>query len=230
MASRIYLAPNAGDAEQLFVLLHGVGATPQTMLPVARALQGAFPRAAIVAPEGFDPFDADGEGRQWFSVSGIDEASRPGRVAAAVPRLIDLVREEQQRWQVFPVGTALVGFSQGAILSLEAISQEDGLGGRVLAFAGRYARLPAEAPRYTTIHLLHGAEDQVLPVTHANAAMEHLAALNGDVTLDIAHEVGHTLHPVLIDCAIDRLRSRIPLRSWQRALGLVIPPGSPAHE
>jgi phospholipase/carboxylesterase len=229
MASQIELPPASGTAEQLFVLLHGVGGTPESMLPVAHALQRVFPQAAIVAPQGFDPFDAGGEGRQWFSIKGIDEASRPARVAAVLPRLIDFVRQQQDRWKAFPMATALVGFSQGAIVSLEAIAKEDGLGGRVLAFSGRYAALPGHAPRYTTIHLFHGDQDEVIPVAHAKAALEHLAALNGDVTLDIAHGVGHVLHPVLIDLAIERLRGRIPLRSWQRALGAVIPPGTPAE-
>jgi phospholipase/carboxylesterase len=31
--------------------------------------------------------------------------------------------------------------------------------------------------------------------------------------------IGHELHPVLIDCALQRLRSLIPLRTWQEALG-----------
>jgi phospholipase/carboxylesterase len=94
----------------------------------------------------------------------------------------------------------------------------------VLAFSGRYARLPRSAPRYTTVHLFHGGRDAVIPVSHASAAMGHLAALNGDVTLDIAHEIGHTLHAVLVDLAIERLLGRIPLRSWQRAFGAAVPP------
>jgi len=224
VTSHIDLPPQHGPAEQLFILLHGVGAAPEAMLPLAEGLRGAFPRGAIVIPAGFEAFDGGDSGRQWFSIRGIDESSRPARVAAAVPKLISLVRQQQERWKVFPVATALAGFSQGAILALEALAQEDGLSGRVLAFCGRYATLPAAAPDYTTIHLFHGAEDAVISVSHANAALEHLAGRNGDVTLDIAHEVGHTLHPVMIDLAVERLRGRVPLRSWQRALGAIVPP------
>lgn len=230
MASQIDLPPVGGPAEQLLVLLHGVGATPESMLPVAEALRRAYPRAAASLPEGFDRFDAGSDGRQWFSTSGIDEISRPERVAAALPRLIDFVREQQHRWKVFPIATVLIGFSQGAIMALEAIAREDGLGSRVLAFSGRYARLPASAPRYTTVHLFHGAEDMVIPVAHASAALEQLAALNGDATLDIAHDVGHTLHPALVDVAVERLQKRVPLRYWQRALGAVVPPPKPGED
>ena len=58
-----------------------------------------------------------------------------------------------------------------------------------------------------------------MPVGHASAAMAHIEALNGDVTLDIADGVGHELHPALIARAVERLTSRIPLRTWRAALG-----------
>lgn len=215
----IELPPRAGAAQQLFVLLHGVGNEPESLMPLAGALREIFPSSAIVAPRGFSPFDSGPGGRQWFSVRGIDEENRPARVAAIMPRVIAMVRAAQEKWKVPPIATALGGFSQGAIVSLEAIQAEDGLGGRVMAFGGRYATLPDVAPRWTTIHLLHGDADRVMPVRHAQMAMHHLASLNGDVTIDIAHGVGHELHPALIERAVDRLQSRIPIRYWQRAFG-----------
>ena len=93
--------------------------------------------------------------------------------------------------------------------------------GRVLAFAGRYATLPLHAPRHTTLHLFHGAEDPVIPVRYARVAMQRLAELQGDATIDIAEGVGHELPPALVDCAIHRLRTHIPHRTWAAALGAV---------
>jgi len=220
--------PLQGRPEQLLLLLHGVGADGRSMAPLAQALRAEFPQAAIVAPDAPHPFDAGGAGRQWFSVRGIDEASRVPRCAAALAPLADWVRATQQRLGVSPAATALVGFSQGAIMALELAAAEDGLAGRVLAFAGRYARLPDAAPRHTTLHLFHGGADPVMPAAHARAALEHLGALHGDATIDIAEGVGHELHPVLLQCALQRLRTHIPLRTWQAALGAVS--GRPAAE
>jgi len=219
LAEAIELPPRSGAAQQLFVLLHGVGTEPETLMALAGALRETFPHAAIVAPRGFSPFDNGPAGRQWFSVRGIDEENRPARIAAIMPRVIDTVRAAQDKWKVPPIATALGGFSQGAIVSLEAIKVEDGLGGRVMAFGGRYATLPDAAPRWTTVHLFHGDADRVMPVRHAETAMHHLASLNGDATIDIAHGVGHEIHPALIERALDRLQGRIPIRYWQRAFG-----------
>ncbi|MGB9093783.1 MAG: esterase, partial [Gallionella sp.] len=114
--------------------------------------------------------------------------------------------------------TALIGFSQGAIMALEfSIAHEGGVG-RVLSFSGRFATLPEKAPELTTLHLLHGENDSVIPVAHAYAAYARLTELQGDATLDIASSVGHEIHTALVDRAINRLQTCIPLRSWQQAL------------
>lgn len=220
--------PAAGTPEQLVVLLHGVGADGVAMAPLAQALRAEFPQAALLAPDAPHPFEGGGRGRQWFSIAGIGEDNRVPRVAAALPALAAWVRAQQDRLRVPPVATAIGGFSQGAILSLETAVAHDGLAGRVLAFAGRFARLPAAAPRHTTLHLFHGGADPVIAADHARSALETLAALNGDATLDIAEGIGHEIHPVLVRRLLFRLRNHIPARTWAAALGAV--PGLRARE
>jgi phospholipase/carboxylesterase len=217
--------PAQGRPEQLMLVLHGVGDSSAGMVPLAQALRRAFPQAAVLAPDGFEPFDGDPSGlfggRQWFSLQGIDEGNRAERARAVLPQLAAFVRGAQQSTGVGPAATALVGFSQGAICALELAQAEDGLAGRVLAFAGRYGRLPERALQHTTLHFFHGSDDNVIPAEHARAAMQRIAELQGDATIDIAHGVGHELPAALVDCAIERLRSHIPHRTWAAALGAV---------
>lgn len=217
--------PAQGRPEQLMLVFHGVGDSAAGMAPLAQALRRAFPQAAVLAPDGFDPFDGDPSGalggRQWFSLQGMDEDRRAERARAVLPRLAAFVRGAQQTTGVGPAATALVGFSQGAICALELAQAHDGLAGRVLAFAGRYGQLPDQALAHTTLHFFHGSEDDVIPVHHARDAMQRIAELQGDATIDIAEGVGHELPPVLVQVAIERLRSHIPHRTWARALGAV---------
>lgn len=214
-------ATTTGQPEQLMLLLHGWGASAADMAPLARTLQAAFPQAALLAPQGFEPVDTGLAGRQWFSLDGVTEDTRPARVAAVLPRLADWVRAAQQASGVGPAATALVGFSQGAILALELAQLHDGLAGRVLSFAGRYATLPGAPLARTTLHFFHGATDTVIPAAQSRLAMERLAALQGDATIDIASGVGHTLPPALMQCAVQRLQTHIPHRTWMAAMGAV---------
>lgn len=211
--------PAIRPPRQLYVLLHGEGASPAELQPLARRLRERYPDAAFLLPDGIEAYEGSDHRRQWYSAAGDDE-SLPALVAAAIGPLHALVKGAQDRLGVLPPDTALVGFSQGATLALEYSAAHDGGAGRVLAFSGRYARLPDQAPELTTLHLFHGESDRVVPATHARAAFERLSGLGGDVTLDIASGVGHELHDALVARAIARLETCVPLRSWERALGL----------
>ncbi|HEY6095171.1 MAG TPA: esterase [Gallionellaceae bacterium] len=214
----IELLPATMPARQLFVLLHGVGASAADLLPLAQRIREAYPEAALLLPDGTFPFDGGGSGRQWFSIRDVTEENRVARVAEALPRLHALVQQAQQRCQVEQQATVLAGFSQGAIMALEFSALHDGAVGRVLAFSGRYARLPEQAPRLTTLHLLHGEADRVIPVSHAYAALERLQSMAGDVTLDVAPAAGHEINAELAGLAIHRLQTCIPLRTLQQAM------------
>lgn len=207
------------------LLLHGVGDSAKGMAPLAQALRRAFPQAAVMAADGFEPFDGDPSGalggRQWFSRQGLDDGNRLQRVRQVLPKLAAWIRGAQQSSGVGPAATALVGFSQGAICALELAQAEDGLAGRVLAFAGRYAALPDRALQHTTLHFFHGGDDTVIAADHSRAAMQRIAELQGDATIDIAAGVGHELPTALVNCAINRLRTHIPHRTWAAALGAV---------
>lgn len=228
MTDTLELLPASGRAEQLMILLHGRGDDAAAMLPLARAFRREFAHAALLLPQGFDAYDGGGEPdanrRQWMNGSAADEQGLIERTAAALPRLLRWVRAAQERLRAAPQATALVGFSQGAMLALEAVHADDGVAGRVLAFGGRYATLPARAPKLTTLHFFHGGADTVHPAAHARQALQHLHVLHGDATLDIAEGVGHELHPALVDCALHRLTHHIPHRTWRAALGALPDP------
>lgn len=211
--------PATGAPEQLILLLHGWCSDGAAMAPLAQALRGRFPQAAVLAPDGPHPADPGKRGRQWYSVDGLDLSNWPGRVEAALPALQDWVHAQQRRLGVGPAATALGGFSQGAILSLALAQREDGIAGRVLAFGGCYTVPPVAAPRHTTVHLFHGGADLVIPADGSRQALAWLAELQGDATLDIAEGIGHELHAALVGCALQRLQTHIPMRTWQAALG-----------
>lgn len=204
-------------AAQLFLLFHGVGATAQGMLPLAQRLAQAFPAAAIVCVR--SPAASEAGGWQWFSVAGITEQNRPERIAAAMPAFLQRVRDWQRRTEVRPAATALVGFSQGAIMALES-TQLGGelLGGRVVALAGRFAHPPAAVPEDTTLHLIHGKHDPVVPYAHTVQAAERLVALGSDVTADVIPFLRHEITPQVADLVIERLTGYVPQQRWREAM------------
>lgn len=209
-------SPSA-PAKQLLLLFHGVGDNPVSMGQIGRFFAPLFPDALIVSIGGAEPC-GPAPGRQWFSVQGVTEENRQQRVDIIMPTFIDTVKHWQAQSGVGATATALIGFSQGAIMSLESIKAEPGLASRVIAFNGRYATLPSHADTSTTIHLIHGGEDRVIDLAHAVAAQEALVNAGGDVTLDIVEDLGHAIDDRSIQLALDHLRFTVPKHYFDEAL------------
>ena len=194
-------AASAQAPRPLFVLLHDAGAAAVDMLELGHLLGDAFAESAVLLPQGLTGSAVNGES--------LDVLMR--RVEA----LAGYIRLQQQRLGVLQSDTALAGLGAGSTLALALGSAHDGLVGRVLAFGGGYAAWPTAAPALTTLHLLHGADDKVAPVARIRADFAHLMELGADATLDVVSAAGHALHPALMNQAVTRLQTCVPLRFWK---------------
>jgi phospholipase/carboxylesterase len=201
---------------QLILLFHGLGANAQDLLPLAQRLAQAFPDGTIVSVSAPQPTGYPG-GYQWFDIDGITDASRVERIAAVMPGFLGEIRGWQQTVDVTEAATALVGFSQGSMMALESSMLPSSPATRVVGIAGRFARLPETAPSKTTIHLLHGEEDAVVPCRHTIDAARRLLELGGDVTSDIFPLAGHGIDDQMAERVVTRLKSHVPRRLWDEA-------------
>ena len=191
----IELLSAATKPRQLFILLHDQGGTAADMLALGKLLGDAFAEAAVVIPEGLAQVEA-------------------------LPDLVAFVRAQQARFDVLQSDVALAGLGSGADLALALADANDGLVGRVLAFGSAYAggqQSFEKAPALTTLHLLHGQLDRVAPVSLTRGGFGRLMDLGADATLDVAASLGHELHPALMDQAVMRLQTCVPLRYWRAA-------------
>jgi len=180
----------AGAADGLLLLFHGVGSSAEDMAPLGQLLARHLPRHWVVSVRAPEPCDL-GAGWQWFSVRGVDEANRPARVEAVMPGFVATVRRWQAKAGVDAARTALLGFSQGAIMALESTQSVPALAGRVVAIAGRFAQPPRRASAATVLHLVHGEGDGVMPVALSESALRQWQALGGQATLDRLPGLGH---------------------------------------
>lgn len=214
------LLPDKGLPELLFLLLHGLGADASQMRPLAQALHRQYPQAAVLSINGAQPdarLPGGGAGFQWYEPA-ADASQESAHVAAALPGFIASVRAWAENFDLPWERVALAGFSQGAVLALEAVQSEPRLAGRVLAFGGGYAMQPTQAPQQVCLHFFHGMVDEVLPYQPVVQAARTLLQLGADVTADIRPGIGHELHPELIDKAMEQLRTFVPARLWREAV------------
>ncbi|MBQ4765601.1 esterase [Pectobacterium versatile] len=205
MSQDYVVVQQPSEANRLILLFHGVGDTAAGMAQIGRYFAAALPQAMVVSIAG--PFSSGyGDGRQWFSVQGITEENRFSRIEANLPRFIDTVRHWQEQSGMSAEHTVLVGFSQGSIMSLEALKSESSLAGHIIAFSGRFAVLPEKAFADVAVHLIHGEADGVIVVGHAHAAARCFQELGTSFTLDVAPAVGHGIDERMLKQALSYLK------------------------
>jgi phospholipase/carboxylesterase len=197
----------ATPARRLLLLFHGVGGTPESMRPVAVRLAFADPTAMVVCVPA--PFECDlGAGLQWFSVQGITEENRPTRIK----EVLNLFEYEVRRWQnianVSAENTALVGFSQGGIICLEAAIHLPNLASRIVAHSGRFAQLPDTISPAVLVHWIHGERDEIVGFHHCASAAARLTRIGATFTVDALPSLGHSMSEESMEILVARLKSK----------------------
>lgn len=177
--------------DQLIVLLHGVGASGESLAPLAEHLVRGDDRTAAVLLEGPQPFDGGGPGRQWFSIAGVTPDNRAERVMAALPSLWDRLEALMIEEGLDASRLVLIGFSQGAILTLASAALGRAFGAGV-ALSGRLPLPPAPAhARSPRLLLVHGSADAVIPLAEGRQAAERLGDAGFAVRFEERRGLGH---------------------------------------
>lgn len=180
----------------LAILLHGVGAHGASIAWMADHL--ALRGLAFAAPDAPFAFDASpaGPARQWFSVAGVTAENRPARIAAARAPFDKTIKAAMAAHGITdPARVALIGFSQGAIMALDAIASGRWQAGALVAFSGRLATPVPLSPAPCPILIAHGLQDTVIPASEARTAHAALTAAGAHPDLILEDRVGHAPGP-----------------------------------
>ncbi|MBO9123707.1 MULTISPECIES: alpha/beta hydrolase [unclassified Rhizobium] len=181
--------------DKLVIMLHGVGSSGNDLAPLANAWANTLSGAVFVSPDGPSP-SSFGSGYQWFSVAGVTEENRAGRIRDARPSFDAVIAAivEENGFSGRLDRVAFVGFSQGTIMALDAVASGRWPVGAVVGFSGRLASpLPLEPATATPVLLVHGNADPVIPSTESTRAAAALQALGMKVETVIQPGLPHTI-------------------------------------
>lgn len=179
---------------QLVVLLHGVGADGHDLIDLAPQWAEALPDALFVAPDGPDPYDMAPAGRQWFSLADHAPGVMQSGAGRALPSLLAFVDAQTARAGVAADQVALVGFSQGAMMALHAGLRRTPSPRAIVAYSGALLagpELAGELAGRPPVLLVHGREDQVVPIERGHAAEQALRAVGVPVESLWCPGLGH---------------------------------------
>jgi phospholipase/carboxylesterase len=197
------LEPRSGNAKQLVVFLHGYGADGNDLIDIGRAWQSLLPDAAFVSPHAPNPCGQAPVGREWFPLTLRDPNERWVGVNQAAPALNAFLDAELTRRKLPPSALALVGFSQGTMMALHVGLRRAVAPKAIVGYSGMLVvpenanpdTFAAEIKSRPPVLLVHGDQDELIPVQALMHAAQSLASLEVPVEWHISPGIGHGIDP-----------------------------------
>ena len=184
-----------GRRPPLLVLLHGIGADENDLLPLAQRFDPRFTVVSLRGPYRYD------QGYAWFHIEFRPDGSVVPDVAqarATLATLLHWLEAAPQRLETDPKRTFLLGFSQGAMMSLGVLRTVPERLAGVVALSGRpseglfEARASRAAIAAVPLLVAHGTLDHVLPVAQGRLTRDAFGSLSRDFTyreFPIGHQI-----------------------------------------
>ncbi len=227
----ISIEARSGAAKQLFVLSHGRSNNKSGMVHTAHRLALRLPDTKFVLPDApYVPDASNPLAMQWFDIQPEDAFQRRAvnmREAELSALLLnDLVDRERDALNLTDADVFMGGFSQGAIISLQAgLSRPAPVGG-ILGWSGMLVHKgdPAQWAK-PPVYLYHGDQDMALRIRCYYEAMFALQAAGLKVTGTLMQGIGHSIERQGIEDAAAFIKNILNSRNPQPAVAAPRPSG-----
>lgn len=192
------LRPASGQARALVVFMHGYGADGNDLIGLGQNWQEILPDAAFVSPHAPEPCGMSPAGRQWWELTFRDPGERwrgVNQVQADVDAFLDA---ELARLGLPADRLVLVGFSQGAMTALHVGLRRRVPPAAIIGYSGHLVggeHLREQATGKPPILLVHGDQDNVIPVDALFDAMASLGKAEIPCQWHLSIGVGHGIDP-----------------------------------
>ena len=217
-----FTPPARGGAPSAMIfILHGWGADATDLADLAYPISLRFPGAAFFVPNAPEPCSMNPSGRQWFDID--DRVNGP---VMAAPIIENAFGSAASEFNLRANAMALIGFSQGGMMSLHCGLHMKGKPGAIVSFSGSllvHSTLPklsgsitsASQARssdiaYPPVQLVHGTEDPVVPCALMREAQTILEEKGVKVEAIARPGLAHGIDPDGLTAAIDFLATHLP--------------------
>ena len=205
--------PAGGNANKLVVFLHGYGADGKDLIDLANPFGMALPNASFISPDAPHPCEMSPQGRQWFPIEEIPK----GAIKASLG-LLDLIENEAKKLNLTFKDVILIGFSQGAMMSMQCLLINDKQLGAIIGYSGALRQENIDAANDqildgkhkfsdTPILLVHGERDEVVPFKSLKWSKTLLNKIGFNVQTLSRQNLAHGIDPEGISKGMEFLKS-----------------------
>lgn len=171
------------EEKYLLIMFHGYGADGMNLLPIVDWL--SIKNCIFIAPDSpnlctLNPFgeieDSSNMGRKWFDIDPtFNQEVLFERVQAIEKPMIDFIEEQLEKYQIKHENLILLGFSQGAMLSIHlGLTMKKQIKGVIAlsGFAINPTGLSQKINSRPEIFILHGQSDPIVPFSFSEKSVD----------------------------------------------------------
>jgi len=188
------------ESYALLVLLHGLGADAHDLLPLADEL-GRDDLLVLAAQAPYTLAGPFGTGYAWYDMHDVGDPD-PTTFAPSLAQLREFLDVAVAGYPVDADRVFLLGFSQGAVMSLATALTDPGRLAGVIALSGYLPEAISGAEGGSVdnlpVFIGHGAADPLISVTEGRKARDVLTTAGADVTYR-EYSVEHRIAPDELD-------------------------------
>ena len=187
-----------GEAEKAIIMLHGRGASANSIISLANHFDLA--NTAIVAPQAAE--------HSWYPYSLMAPVENNEPALSSALALIDNIVKDVTVQGIKKQNIYFLGFSQGACLTLEYVTRHATLYGGVIAFTGGLIGQRLVRGNYkgdfdrTPVLITTGDPDPHVPLSRVEETVAVLEEMNANVQLNVYKGRPHTITAEELDLAV----------------------------
>jgi phospholipase/carboxylesterase len=204
-----------GAKPPLLLLLHGYGANEDDLFSLAPYLDERFMIVSARAPVMLQPMSY-----AWFNLGFTAQGIvvNPEEVESSRRTIYKFLGEIVKAYECDPNAVYLMGFSQGAMMSLAVALTYPGSAAGVVAMSGRVLpqllQLVPDKDALTglPIFVAHGSRDTLIPISSGREARARLSELPVELTYreyEMGHEISYDSLKDIAEWLKERLNQRL---------------------
>jgi len=194
------------------ILCHGYGGDGKDISIVANYWKNFLSDTLFVCPDAPEVCKVNPEGFQWFDLMDQTEDEILSKSLIAESVLNKFIEEVKEKNKLKIEEIALVGFSQGCMISLQTALKKKDQVKCLIGYSGKILNpnhLGKNILSRPEIYLMHGDKDQVVPVNHMLEAKEFFSKQNYKINTKIFKNCEHRIPTEGLSIGLEFLKKNL---------------------
>ncbi len=194
------------------ILCHGYGGDGKDISIIANYWKNFLSDTLFLCPDAPEVCNINPSGYQWFDLTAQTEDEILSKSLIAEKKLNQYIDDIKKKHNLKTEQIALVGFSQGCMISIQtALKRKDELK-CLIGYSGKIINsnhLSKNILSKPKIYLMHGEDDQVVPINHILESKDFLLTNGFNITTKIFKNCEHRIPTEGLSIGLEFLKKNL---------------------